>query len=278
LDITANGIRHYVEIEGEGVPCFVICIAGTALYQETLSPRLREELKLIFYEVRGSGRSDGDAEQVTLEQLAGDLEALRQSLGLGKVAVMGASAPGLLALDYAHKYPDSVSRAILIGTPPHMKIAAEQERYWAAVATPARKAIHEQNVARLTEEKLKSLSPGVAWWARYASRGAMYFYDPAFDCSPYWVNSVVKREFVDRYFGELLTDFDRTEHFPEIQCPVFLAMGEHDYVVPPTLWAAYKDRFPRATWALFKQSGHWPMLEEPELFDRRLLHWLKGEG
>lgn len=119
----ANGINHYVEIEGEGVPRLVICIAGTALYQQTLSPELRKHLQLIFYEVRGSGRSEGVSEQVTLEQLVMTWKSSARALGS----------------------PDSVSHAILIGTPPHMKIGAAQERYWDAVASEERKAIHERS-------------------------------------------------------------------------------------------------------------------------------------
>jgi proline iminopeptidase len=55
---------------------------------------------------------------VTHAQLADDAEGLRQHLGFGKVAVLGHSYGGFIALEYALRYPDSVSHLILLDTAP----------------------------------------------------------------------------------------------------------------------------------------------------------------
>jgi len=44
--------------------------------------------------------------------------------------------------------------------------------------------------------------------------------------------------------------------------------------VPPELWAAEKDKLPNLTYHLFMKSGHWPMLDETEHFDRIIIGWL----
>ncbi len=47
---------------------------------------------------------------MTWENLTADADALRQHLGFGKWAVLGHSFGGHVALEYALRYPDRVSR------------------------------------------------------------------------------------------------------------------------------------------------------------------------
>ncbi len=60
-----------------------------------------------------------------------------------------------------------------------------------------------------------------------------------------------------------------------VPVPVFVAMGLHDYVVPPTLWNEPRKRMSTVTYHLFEKSGHTPQLEEPQLFDQRLIEWFR---
>jgi pimeloyl-ACP methyl ester carboxylesterase len=55
-----------------------------------------------------------------------------------------------------------------------------------------------------------------------------------------------------------------------------VANGRYDYEVAPQLWEAVKDKLPNLTYNLFEKSGHYPMLEEQELFDLKLIDWLQG--
>ena len=71
----------------------------------------------------------------------------------------------------------------------------------------------------------------------------------------------------------MLAGYDPTPSFPQLTCPVFIAMGVHDYPVPPLLWYPAKDALRNATYHAFEQSGHWPHFEEQELFDRKLVTW-----
>ena len=60
----------------------------------------------------------------------------------------------------------------------------------------------------------------------------------------------------------------------EIAAPVFLFMGAHDYVFPPTLWDGARERLRDGTYRLFERAGHNPQVEDQETFDRELLAWL----
>jgi proline iminopeptidase len=53
---------------------------------------------------------------MTWENLTADADALRQKLGYERWAVLGHSFGGQVALEYALRYPDSVSQLVLLDT------------------------------------------------------------------------------------------------------------------------------------------------------------------
>src|SRR5262249_21229902 len=54
--------------------------------------------------------------EMTWENLTADADALRESLGFDRWAVLGHSFGGKVALEYALRYPNSLSHLILLGT------------------------------------------------------------------------------------------------------------------------------------------------------------------
>ena len=105
---------------GTGVPCLVMH-GGLGLDHTYLRGLdiVSDVLHLVYYDHRHNGRSGRPPlESVTHAQLADDAEGLRQYCGFGKVAVLGHSYGGFIALEYALRYPDSVSHLILLDTAP----------------------------------------------------------------------------------------------------------------------------------------------------------------
>jgi proline iminopeptidase len=80
---------------------------------------LSQSARCILVDQRGTGRSMPpvlDATTVTVALTLEDLEAVRRSLGLKEWSVLGFSYGGYLASLYAHFYPASVSRLVLLGS------------------------------------------------------------------------------------------------------------------------------------------------------------------
>ena len=76
-----------------------------------------DQFTLVFYDHRCNGRSTGaPVSSMTWENLTADAEALRQRLGFEKWAVLGHSFGGHVALEYALRYPDSLSHLVLLDT------------------------------------------------------------------------------------------------------------------------------------------------------------------
>jgi proline iminopeptidase len=75
---------------------------------------------LIYYDQRGRGRSSRGVvpEDVDLESEIDDLERLRLHFGLESIALLGHSWGGLLAMEYATRHPQLVSRLLLVNSAP----------------------------------------------------------------------------------------------------------------------------------------------------------------
>ena len=71
---------------------------------------------VVRYDGRGNGLSDRDLSHVDLETLLLDLEALIDQLTLSDVVLYGATFGGPIALLYAARHPERVSKLILEGT------------------------------------------------------------------------------------------------------------------------------------------------------------------
>jgi proline iminopeptidase len=116
-----NGTElFYVEV-GEGLPCLVMH-GGPGFDHTCLHPwldPLAEDMHLVYYDHRGHGRSGRPpVETLTYQQLCSDADALREHLGFEKIAVLGYSFGGGVALEYALRYPERLSRLILLDTGP----------------------------------------------------------------------------------------------------------------------------------------------------------------
>ncbi|HWQ84893.1 MAG TPA: alpha/beta fold hydrolase, partial [Anaerolineales bacterium] len=111
-------ISLYVKVTGHGEPLLLIH-GGPGLDHTSLLPLapLADRYTLIFYDQRCNGRSVGpDVASMTWENLTADAEALREILGFDRWAVLGHSFGGHVALEYALRHPESISRLILMDT------------------------------------------------------------------------------------------------------------------------------------------------------------------
>ena len=75
--------------------------------------RLAVNRMLVRYDVRGTGLSEREVDDVSLESHVMDLEAVLAHIGLDRFNLLGAADGGLAAVSYAARHPDQVVRLIL---------------------------------------------------------------------------------------------------------------------------------------------------------------------
>ncbi len=71
---------------------------------------------VLRYDERGCGLSDRDVEDLSLDARVGDLEAVIDAAGLERVALLGMSQGGPVAVAYAARHPERVSKLVLFAT------------------------------------------------------------------------------------------------------------------------------------------------------------------
>lgn len=105
----ATPIRSAFSVEGEGEPLFLIHGIGASRASFAgLAPHLKDEFRVISYDLRGHGVSPTPKPPYTLDDLVEDLEALRAELGIAKAHFAGHSLGGMIGPAYARKYPKHV--------------------------------------------------------------------------------------------------------------------------------------------------------------------------
>lgn len=117
-----RGARLFVREIGHGTP-LVILHGGPDFDHHYLLPcmdRLANYFRLIYYDQRGRGRSSPgvEARDVRMDSEVDDLDQVRQQVGADRVALLGHSWGGLLAMEYATRHPERVAQLILVNTAP----------------------------------------------------------------------------------------------------------------------------------------------------------------
>lgn len=77
------------------------------------SEALAERRMLVRYDPRGSGLSDRDVTDFSLDALVSDLEAVVDALKLRRFPLIGLCQGGVIAVAYAARHPERVSRLVL---------------------------------------------------------------------------------------------------------------------------------------------------------------------
>jgi proline iminopeptidase len=276
--INVEGAKLHYVIEGDGVPCVVL--GHPILYPRTFSSELRQSIKFIFLSLRHDAQSDNSMEisKITLETYMNDINQARRNLGLDRIAVLGHSAHGMMALEYARRFPQNTSYVIMIGTPPAMSERFQEAtgEYWEKQASAERKEILKRNWERLTKDMLDKMTPSRRFINSYLANAPRVFYDPNYDATWVFEGHEYNMDMTNRVFSDaMLATYDVTKLPGQVKTPVFLALGRHDYLVPHVSWDDAMGALPNLSYNLFEKSGHFPMLEEQDLFDKKFIEWIK---
>ena len=117
-----DGVRIAYGTSGTGPPLVKPANWLTHLEYDWESPVWRHWLHalsrdhtLVRYDERGSGLSDHDADDLSFESWVRDLEAVTDAAGLDRFPLIGISQGCAVAIAYAVRHPERVSRLVLYG-------------------------------------------------------------------------------------------------------------------------------------------------------------------
>ena len=117
---TKDGVSIAFSTLGEGMPLVHMPLMFSHIQLEWQWPecrrwyeRLAEERKLVRYDGRGTGLSERDVSDYSLDARVLDLEAIVDRLGLERFALLGARDWGPVSIAYAARCPQRVSHLVL---------------------------------------------------------------------------------------------------------------------------------------------------------------------
>lgn len=275
--IEVGGFKFRYLTEGNGPDTLVI--GSSIYYSRSFSQNLRKSLRLHFVDHRGFAEPPihGANEVSSFDVLLDDIEQIRQKLSLKKCIVVGHSANGRLALEYAKKHKEHVSRVVMIGAPPHMgpDNLAMAGRNWDESVWPERKAAFERNLKIFSSEELSILPRDQQFFKMNFRNVPKNWYDYHFDSSFLWQGVRPNIKILDQMHLQFGREIDISKGLELLDRPVMLAYGRFDFAVPPVQsWDPFRSKFKDLTVRVFEKSAHSPQYEEAILFDEELLKWV----
>ena len=111
--VNVNGMRMYYEVSGRGDP--LIVLHGAYMNIPTMGaiiPRLARTHKVYAVELQGHGRTTDIARPITYPNLADDVAAFMDTVGLRKADVFGYSMGAEAGLQLAIRHPAKVTKLV----------------------------------------------------------------------------------------------------------------------------------------------------------------------
>jgi proline iminopeptidase len=272
--VLINGSEIWYETEGTGKP--VLLIPGgpgnSHTYFHPWFSDLAENYKVIYFDAFGRGKSDRakDSTEYTFNRDVEDIELLRKALGYKKWIIIGHSYGGMVAQDYALKYPGSIEKLVLSNSLYSGEMWQENDN---SSNYEIRNQYPEvwQKVMELRDEgKTSSSQEHVEAYS--VPSGLLYFYDAS---NAYKVGRDSLSMNTDVYYQIAGKDadflisgdigkLDFRDKLKDLKMPMLILQGRFDRISIPRFAIKYKSYAPHAEFVMFERSGHDPFIEEPD--------------
>ena len=268
----AGNVSLYARDIGQGSP-IIILHGGPDFDQSYLLPemdRLADSYHLIYYDQRGRGKSAANVrpEDVTIDSEIDDLETLRHFYHLDRVSLLGHSWGTVIALEYALRYPERVSRLILMNPAPASaadvkdlrkewfeKRAGDMARRKAVAETQAYKDGDPEAVTAYYRIHFKPALARDEDYEKLIARMKASFHN----------EGVLKARAVESHLMAetwALADFDLLPKSRNLKVPTLVITGDHEFI-PASSAEHIAQSIPNARLVRLKGCGHFTFMECP---------------
>ena len=244
MELMLSGRRLAFDVgEGHGVPLvFLHAFPFDRRFFADAAQRLSARARTVVPDLRGFGASDlGGA--FALTDLADDVAAVLDQLGIERAVVAGISMGGYVALAFADRHPQRLLGLVLCDTKAGPDTAEARSARGEAIAL-----VRSEGVAAYVDKQLPRLLAASAPAALQAHVRALAAQRP------------------DAVVAGLEALRDRPDRRPElarIRCPTLVVVGAEDVLTPPAEAAAMTTAITNAVLIELPGVGHLANLEAP---------------
>ena len=220
--------------------------------------------RVVFYDQLGCGRSDrarSDSEYSVRRDVE-DLDALRTSLGLDRIHLLGSSYGGLLAIAYALDHPEQLRSLVSVSGLASVPLTVAEMHRLRRELPPPFPSILDRFEARGEFSHPEYLAAVDLFYRRHLCR-----------LDPWPVELLRTLEFTNgpKYhvmngpneftIVGTIRDYDITDRLGEIRVPTLVTAGRYDEVTPRVARSIH-ERVPGSEYAEFANSSHLAFWEE----------------
>ncbi|HLG16625.1 MAG TPA: alpha/beta hydrolase [Blastocatellia bacterium] len=262
----SKGVRLAYEMEGDGPETVIVVHGGPGLPHDFYHPvlsQLSRYLTIVYFDRRADMLSFTASGPASLGEMAEDVEALRESLHLDRVTLLGHSFGGAVALTYGLRHPERVKRLILVGTSATIENPADVEKRIAKSLAP-----NESMTYYSSEGSSGVVTPCDRVRRRYRLLAPRYFHRPpdgqTLDRSVYemYFDALARKQVLANEAG----GFDVRARLGEIKAPTLVIGGRYDLVTPLDQASELAGGLPLSRLVVMEHSGHFPFIEEGYVF------------
>ena len=264
-EVKSNGQTLYWESYGEGKPLILIMGIG---YDSTLwglhqVPFFSEHFKTIVFDNRDAGRSSKATKPYSIADMADDLAGLMIGLDIERTHLLGLSMGGMIAQEFALRYPKKLEKLVLTGTgAANARSMYDPISIWSYVKTQDTNGL------------------------MFAAQQFIWLFSESFNRNHEAVNQTlqmlasnpnpVSAEAYQRQ-AEAYVKHDTLDRLNQVTAPTIVIAGEQDRLTPPWICKEVADAIPNAEYELIigEGSSHVLPLERPDDFNQVVLSFLQ---
>jgi proline iminopeptidase len=277
--MSIRDVSLFVEVVGRGYP-LLLMHGGPGADHWSLQAfrRCADRFTLVLYDHRCNGRSSGaPVTSMTWENLTADADALRQKLGFERWAVLGHSFGGKVALEYALRYPASVSHLVLLDTGGDSRWAQEN-----APLLLAERGYSPRTV-KLARRFLNGQIEPKEFFPSLLRLGKAY--DPHLSLLQL-ARGMIQGEWRSKMRPEalifaaphLLKGWTVMDRLGEISVPTLVMAGRDDFIFPPEHQVELAAGIPNARLRIIERAGHNPHSERAADVMNALMEFIPSEA
>lgn len=257
--VTEQGIVHY-ESHGRGRPVLLLhgWLGSWRLWRNTIEV-LGTEFKTYAIDFFGFGESFDRTSDFTVDNFVESVNQFMDRLGIVKAPLVGHSMGGTVALAAAIRYPEKIVKTTVIGSPIQgnsLNVLLKFSGY--------------KGIASLVWTTPSLLKLFMRGYAHFLAKDGKALGD--------MIVADVSKVSADSFFQSIgtLRDTDLREQIGVLTMPVMGIYGKNDRIVNPKQAKVLKQYIPASKIAWFENSGHFPMMDEPDRFHQTLRDFLNN--
>ncbi len=278
--VPVSGTELFYESIGNGTPVIVVH-GGPGLGHYYLRPAmdaLADEFQLVYYDQRGTGRSElRDPDRISVAGAVQDLAALLDGLGIKRANLLGHSWGADLAALFASRHPDRVRSLIVANPGPPF----DQEQMMALMTEMQRRRTAEdvEEMGRIEASAGFAQGNPEALEAHLRVAYRPFFNDRKLASQVSYGFTEITAAFypgADRTFADL-DQAAAMSGLKAITSPTLVLHADRD-PIPAAFSRQVAEAIPGAQYVVLEGANHFAYMESPETFLKPLREFLNRQA